>query len=80
MIASVENPPLSTNVGFRSRKLDAEYQAFVFALRRALEYFAAAVGAYSNGTVDESRTSYGRLTVQTRSTAVQSRRQSSSPA
>ena len=46
MIASLDDPPPSTNVGFGSRKLNAEYQAFVFALRRSLEYFAAAVGAF----------------------------------
>jgi hypothetical protein len=45
-IQSLDDPPPSSSVGFRSRKLDAEYQAFVFALRRAIEYFAAAVAAY----------------------------------
>jgi hypothetical protein len=45
-IKSLHDPPPSSSVGFRSRKLDAEYQAFVFALRRAIEYFAAAVAAY----------------------------------
>ena len=46
MFRSLDDPPPSSSVGFRSRKLDAEYQAFVFALRRAIEYFAAAVAAY----------------------------------
>ena len=46
VIQSLDDPPPSTSTGFRSRKLDAEYQAFVFALRRAIEYFAAAVAAY----------------------------------
>ncbi len=32
--------------GSGTRKLDAEYQAFVFALRRTLEYFAVSIGAY----------------------------------
>jgi hypothetical protein len=45
-INAVEDPPPSSSIGFRSRKLDAEYQAFVFALHRAIEYFAAGVGAY----------------------------------
>lgn len=46
MVASLQDPPRSSSVGFGSRKLNAEYQAFVFALRRAVEYFSAAVGAF----------------------------------
>jgi hypothetical protein len=46
MLRSLETPLPSSTTGFPSRKLNAEYQAFVFALRRSMEYFAAAVGAF----------------------------------
>ena len=46
MLRSLETPLPSSTMGFASRKLNAEYQAFVFALRRSMEYFAAAMGAF----------------------------------
>lgn len=45
-LSSLETAPPSSTMGFASRKLNAEYQAFVFALRRSMEYFAAAVAAF----------------------------------
>jgi hypothetical protein len=56
VIGALDDPPPSSSVGFRSRKLDAEYQAFVFALRRAIEYFAAAVAAYFKTDCSRIRT------------------------
>ena len=41
--------------GTGTRKLDAEYQAFVFSLRRALEYFAVSLGAFFKTDINRIR-------------------------
>jgi hypothetical protein len=55
LIEGLEPMP-NSNLGFNSRILNAEYQAFVFALRRSLEYFAAAAAAYFKTECSRIRT------------------------